>query len=273
MTTSDQQQPSVVLVVGASSGIGKAAAEELARRKHRVYGTSRDAARIDSPGVTALALELSDDNSVREAVAAVLIAERRIDAMFYAAGFYTAGAIEETTAEQVHEQLDAYFVGAHRVTRALLPHYRERRAGRLLYMSSNAGDAALPYHTIYSTSKAALQCYCDGLRYEVEPLGIQVAYLQNGGVKTGAKATFRPAAEHVPAYDGPRDRAIAAFHRMQDKGPVPTALARTIADAIESRKLKPIIRADAFSKLLAALGAVMPTPVFRSQLKKSLNIA
>jgi short-subunit dehydrogenase len=158
------------------------------------------------------------------------------------------------------------------VTRALLPHYRAARAGRLLYMSSSAGDAALPFHTIYSTSKAALQIYCDGLRYEVEPFGIQVAYLQNGGVKTGAKASFRPAAEPVTAYDGPRDRAIAAFQRMQDEGPVPSALGRAVAEAIESRKLQPVIRADAFSKLIAVLGGVMPSAVFRSQLKKSLDL-
>lgn len=262
----------VILVVGASSGIGRAAAEELAGRGHRVYGTSRDAARVEAPGVQGVSLELSDDTSVREAVGIVRSSAGRIDAMFYAAGFYTAGAIEETTAEQVHEQLDAYFVGAHRVTRALLPHFREAGAGRLLYMSSNAGDTALPYHTIYSTSKAALQIYCDGLRYEVEPFGIEVAYLQNGGVKTGAKASFRPGAEPVAAYDGPRDRAIAAFHRMQDKGPVPSALGRTVADAIESRKLKPVIRADAFSKLIPVLAAVMPAAMLRSQLKKSLDI-
>lgn len=272
MSPSFRSDARVVLVVGASSGIGKAAAEELLRRGHRVYGTSRDAARVDNPGVAGVSLELSDDASVQDAVQNVIDAEGKIDAMFYAAGFYTAGAIEETTAEQVHEQLDAYFVGAHRVTRALLPHYRAAKSGRLLYMSSNAGDAALPYHTVYSTSKAALQTYCDGLRYEVEPLGIQVTYLQNGGVETGAKAGFRPAAEPVAAYDGPRDRAIAAFQRMQDKGPMPSALGKTVADAIEARRLKPVIRADAFSKLIAVLGAVMPSSVFRSQLKRSLDI-
>lgn len=266
------RESQVVLVVGASSGIGKAAAQELAARGHRVYGTSRDASRVEGSSITGVALELSDDGSVHSAVQTVVEAEGRVDAMFYAAGFYTAGAIEETTAEQVHQQLDAYFVGAHRVTRALLPHYRQAKAGRLLYMSSNAGDAALPYHTIYSTSKAALQIYCDGLRYEVEPLGIQVAYLQNGGVKTGAKANFRPGAEPVAAYDGPRDRAIAAFHRMQDKGPVPSALGRTVADAIESRKLKPVIRADTFSKMIGVLGVVMPSAMLRRQLRKSLDL-
>ena len=263
----------VCLIVGASSGIGKAAAEALAGRGHQVYGTSRDATRVTSSGVVGLELETNDDHSVGEAVRQIFASEQRLDAMFYAAGFYTAGAIEETTPEQIHEQLDAYFIGAHRVTRALLPHFREAGAGRLLYMSSNAGDAALPYHSIYSCSKAALQNYCDGLRYEVEPLGIQVSYLQNGGVKTGAKASFRRAAEPNTAYDGPRERAIAAFHRMQQKGPEPKAIGATVANAIEARTMKPVIRADGFSKLLALLGAIMPANLYRSQLKKSLDIA
>ena len=228
---------------------------------------------VTSPGVVGLELETNDDHSIGEAVRKILKTEHRLDAMFYAAGFYTAGAIEETTPEQIHEQLDAYFIGAHRVTRALLPHFREAGTGRLLYMSSSAGDSALPYHSIYSCSKAALQNHCDGLRYDVQPLGIQVSYLQNGGVKTGAEASFRRAAEPVAAYAGPRERAIAAFHRMQQKGPEPKAIGATVANAIEAKTMKPVIRADTFSKLIGFLGSVMPAKLFRSQLKKSLDIA
>ncbi len=126
-------------------------------------------------------------------------------------------------------------------------------------MSPNAGDAALPYHTIYSASKAALQSYCDGLRYEVEPLGIRVAYLQNGGIKSGAKSSFLPGAEPINAYASPRNRAIDAFHRLQDKGPEPHAVGRAVADAIEAKWIKPVIRVDGFSKLLAFLQRVMPS--------------
>jgi short-subunit dehydrogenase len=140
-------------------------------------------------------------------------------------------------------------------------------------MSSNSGDAALAYHAIYSCSKAALPTYCEKLRYEVEPLGIQVSYLQNGGVKIGAEASFRAAAEPLAAYDGTRDRVIAAFHRMQQNGPEPKALNATVADAIEARAMKQVIRADGFSKLLAFLSAVMPANLYRNQLKKSLDIA
>lgn len=250
MSTKLRDNQKCVLVVGASSGIGKAAAEALAARRHRVYGTSRDTSRVNSPGVRGVSLEIGDNASVKQAVQSVVDAEGRIDGIFYAAGFYTAGAIEETTPEQVHAQLDAYLVGAHRVTRAVLPHFREAQAGKLLFMSSGAGDSSLPFHTVYSLSKAALQAYCDGLRYEVEPFGIHVTYLQAGGVKTGAKTAFQRGAEPVSAYDGPRELAIAAFHTMQDKGPVPHAVGAAVADAIESESSKPVIRVDAFSKVM-----------------------
>lgn len=227
-----------VLVVGASSGIGKASVEAVVARGHRVYGTSRDGSRVRTPGVTGLSLEIGDTDSVERAVQSVIAAEGRLDAIFYAAGFYTAGAIEETTPEQVHDQLDAYLVGAHRVTRAVLPHFRQAGAGRLLFMSSGAGDSTLPFHAIYSLSKAALQAYCDGLRYEVEPFGIQVSYLQAGGVKTGASAGFRAAAEPIGA-----------------------------------RSMKPVLRVDQFSRLIPVLKRVLPASIFRAQLARSLCLA
>lgn len=262
----------VVLVVGASSGIGQAAAAALAAQGHRVFGTSRAAARVTATGVTGLALETGDDASVAAAVQTLLASAGRLDAVFYAAGFYTAGAIEETTPAQVRDQLEAYLVGAHRVTRAVLPHFREAQAGRLLYMSSSAGDSSLPYHTVYSLSKAALQAYCDGLRYEVEPFGIAVSYVHAGGVKSGAKASYRAAAEPLAAYAAPRDRAIAAFHRLQEQGPVPHAVGRAVAAAIAAPKLKPVLRVDAFSKFMPVLRLLLPATVFRAQVLKSLGL-
>jgi NAD(P)-dependent dehydrogenase (short-subunit alcohol dehydrogenase family) len=272
MTSKRAENRKCVLVVGASSGIGLAAVEALAAGGHRVYGTSRDGSRVKSPGVTGVSLEIGDTDSVNRAVQTVLDAEGQIDGMFYAAGFYTAGAIEETTPEQVHEQLDVYLVGAHRVTRAVLPHFRESGSGRLLFMSSGAGDSSLPFHTVYSLSKAALQAYCDGLRYEVEPLGIQVAYLQAGGVKTGAKASYRRGAEPVHAYAEARNRAIDAFLAMQEKGPVPHAVGSAVVAAMEGRSLKPVIRVDAFSKVMPWLKLVFPESMFRAQLRRALGL-
>ena len=262
----------VVLVAGASSGIGKAAAEQLALQGHNVFGTSRDSDRVSSEKVTGLSMELGDTASVEATVEAVIDSVGRLDAIFYAAGFYLAGAVEETTPEQVHAQMGAYLVGAHRLTKAVLPHFRAAGSGRLLYMSSSAGDSSLPYHVFYSASKAALQAYCDGLRYEVEPFGVQVAYLQAGGVKTGAKASFQRASDAINAYDIPREKAIGAFHRMQENGPVPHAVGRAVVNAIEDSQMKSVYRVDLSSKSIPFLQTLLPEFVFRSVLKKMMDL-
>lgn len=262
----------VVLVAGASSGIGKAAAEQLAQRGHSVFGTSRDSRRVSSPKVRGLSMEIGDTTSVSEAVQAVLDAEGRLDAVFYAAGFYLAGAVEETTAEQAQAQMEAYMLGAHRLTRAVLPHYRRARSGRLLYMSSSAGERSLPYHVFYSASKAALQAYCDGLRYEVEPHGVQVSYFQTGGVNTGARASFQRAAEAIDDYARPRERAIGAFLRLQENGPIPHAIGRAVVKAVEAGKMKSVYRVGILTECLPYLNALLPDFVFRSIIQKTMDL-
>ena len=99
-----------------------------------------------------------------------------------------------------------------------------------------------------------------------------MAYLQAGGVKTGAKASYRVAAEPVAVYDVPRDRAIAAFHRLQEKGPVPHAVGRAVAAALAAPKMKPVLRVDAFSKLIPILKLILPAAIFRAQLRHSLGL-
>lgn len=262
----------VVLVAGASSGIGKAAAEALASRGHAVFGTSRDAKRVDSEKVEGLSMELGDTASVNAAVQAVMEREGRMDAIFYTAGFYLAGAVEETTPEQAQAQMDAYMLGAHRLTRAVLPHFRSAGSGRLLYMSSSAGDRSLPYHVFYSASKAALQAYCDGLRYEVEPLGVEVAYFQTGGVKTGAKASFQRAADAISSYNTPREKAIGAFLRLQENGPIPHAIGRAVVEAVEAQKMKSVYRVGFLTRSLPFLRLVLPEFAFRAVIRKSLDL-
>ena len=177
--------PGTVLVVGASSGIGRAAAAMLARRGHRVFGSSRARARIDLDGVEPVELDVRDGTSVNAAVDGILARADGIDAVVYSAGFYVAGAVEETTPELAYEQLEGYLVGAHRVVRAVLPSMRARRRGRLVLMSSTAAVGAIPFHAMYSASKAALEHYAEALRSEVLPFGIHVPCTQATWIPNG----------------------------------------------------------------------------------------
>lgn len=256
-------QPKVVLVVGASSGIGRAAAQHLARRGHRVFGSARDAQRVDLEDVRGISLEVADASSVERAVAAVRSEAGRLDALVYSAGFYVAGAAEDTSEELAAQQFEVYFFGAHRVTRAVLPGMRAQGAGRLIYMSSTAAVAAIPFHALYSSSKAALEHYAEGLRYELEPLGIQVACIQGGGVRTGAAARVREAATSVLAYEPARSNALDAFRRMQQAGPPPTIYARVICQAVEARRMAVRYRAGPHARSLPLLRAALPDGLFR----------
>lgn len=263
--------PKVVLVAGASSGIGQAAATMLVAAGHTVYGTSRDPDRITAAGVIPVRLELGEDASAHRCVAEVADRAGRIDAMVYSAGYFVAGAVEETPAALAYEQIDAYFLGAHRMVRAVLPVMRDAGEGRLILMSSTAVVAAIPFHAVYSASKAALEHYAEALRYEVEPLGIDVSCVQGTGVRTAAAATARLTEPAVGVYEPNRTRVIDAFLRSQNEGPGPETIAAAIVRAVEARRPRPRYRVGITAKTLPYLRGLLPEPVFRRLLSRSFG--
>ena len=174
----------MVLVTGASSGIGLACADLLARRGFRVYGASRTATEPER-AFPSLRMDVDDDVSVAEGVARVLEREGRIDAAVNCAGFGIAGA---------KRQFETNFFGVLRVCRAVLPAMRERRAGTIVNVSSIAGLVPLPFQGFYSASKFALEGMSEALRMEVRPFGIRVVLVEPGDCRTHFTANRRPAA-------------------------------------------------------------------------------
>ncbi|QDE95077.1 SDR family oxidoreductase [Myxococcus xanthus] len=177
-------QGSVVLITGASSGIGKACAELLSARGHIVYGTSRRPVEAAPPGYRMLELDVTQDDSVQRAVETVLSREGRIDVVVNNAGHALAGAAEDTSIEEARAQLDANFLGALRVCKAVLPSMRERRSGRIIQVSSLGGQVGLPFQSLYSASKFALEGFTEALRQEVAEFGIEATLVQPGDVRT-----------------------------------------------------------------------------------------
>lgn len=218
--------------------------------------------RIDSRGVEPVALDVTDEESVRRCVANTIGRAGRIDALVYSAGFYVAGAAEETSAELAMAQFEAYLLGAHRMVRAVLPGMRDGRHGRLVFMSSSAAVAAIPFHSFYSASKAALEHYAEALRYEVEPFGVDVSCVQGTSVRTGAAAAARMAETPLAAYEPVRARVIAHFQRTQRQGPPPTAFAAAIAQAVETGRPRPHYRVGSLAKALPLMRALLLDPIF-----------
>ncbi|AXB41682.1 SDR family oxidoreductase [Amycolatopsis albispora] len=253
----------VVLVAGASSGIGHAASVSLAARGHRVFGTSRTWSRTPPPGIEPVILDVTGEASATRCVEEVLDRAGRIDALVYSAGHYVAGAVEETTPELALRQLDAYFLGAHRVVRAVLPSMRHASGGRLIFLSSSAAVAAIPFHAVYSASKAALEHYVDALRYEVAPFGVDATCVQGTSVRTGAADAAQRAEPGIAAYATARDSVVETFARTQREGRPPTVFARTITRAVEADRLPPRYRPGFQAKTLPAIRAMLPEAAFR----------
>jgi NAD(P)-dependent dehydrogenase (short-subunit alcohol dehydrogenase family) len=222
----------VVLVTGASSGIGLACASHLAGRGFRVYGTSRRAAAAaGAPGdVTMLAADVTDDRSVEQAVAKVLELEGRLDIVVNNAGMGIAGPVENTGIEQAKAQFEVNFFGVLRVCRAVLPAMRNQRSGYIVNIGSIGGILAIPYQSMYSASKFALEGLSEALRMEVRPFGIRVVVIEPGDHKTALTENrqFTETSGATAAYGPSFAAALAKTAHDEQSGPGPEQIARLL---------------------------------------------
>lgn len=224
----DKENRRVVLVTGASSGIGLACATHLAGRGYRVYGTSRRAATGQAGNVAMLKADVSDDSSVEQAVAAVLESEGRLDIVVNNAGMGIAGPVENTSIEEARRQLEVNFFGAFRVCRAVLPVMRSQRSGYIVNIGSIGGVIAIPYQAMYSASKFALEGLSEALRMEVRPFGIRVVIIEPGDHKTALTQNRTEMSGGTDAYGRSFQAALARTAHDEQSGPGPEQIARLL---------------------------------------------
>ena len=190
MSPSDDPGVGVWLVAGASTGIGRAVAESLAVRGTRVMAAARNPVSVESLAqaypehVQACALDVLDDDSVRRGVDATIAAFGQIDVVLNCAGVGLAGSVEESSVEEIRRLLETNLLGAHRVIRAVLPHMRARRSGRIAVITSQGAFQGQAGCAPYCASKAAANALLEGLALELEPLGIEVTIVEPGLVAT-----------------------------------------------------------------------------------------
>src|SRR5215510_11032124 len=160
----------VVLITGASSGVGRSTAGLLSQRGYRVFGTSRHpGAAGPTPAVELLPLDVRADDSVRQCVEAVVNRTGRLDVLINNAGYELAGALEELSSEEARAQFETNFFGVVRMVNAALPLMRKQKHGHIVNVSSLTGLTAIPFLGIYYASKFALEGYTEALRHEVRP--------------------------------------------------------------------------------------------------------
>jgi NAD(P)-dependent dehydrogenase (short-subunit alcohol dehydrogenase family) len=253
--------PDVILVTGASSGIGKSIAEYLARQGHIVYGTSRKPELYPDSGFTMLKMDVCDAVSVEAAIGSVIQQEAKIDVLVNNAGYGIGGAIEETSPEKVEAQFNTNFFGAYRVLHRVLPQMRKQGGGLIINMSSIGGVIGLPYQGIYSASKFALEGLTEALYKELYGSGIRVVMIEPGDFKTG----FTQNREIITAKDG-RDRFEASrrvIEHDEQSGQSPLKIAYLVERIMNSKNPRLRYAVGAFDqKLSIILKKILPNRMF-----------
>jgi len=264
----------IVLVTGASSGFGRAIATHLAAKKgYRVYGTSRGAVMPDerealperSPLPVMIPMDVCVDASVEAAVTHILRHHGRVDVLVNNAGFGIAGAVEDTSIEEMQRQFDANVFGVLRVCCAVLPHMRRQGGGRIVNVSSLAGVIAVPFQGAYSASKFALEALTEALRMETKPFGIFVSLVEPGDFRTGftANRVRTEASRTNPAYAERFARALGLMERDESRGPGPEALVPVVERILEARSPRLRYTAGALLQRAAALlKRLLPASLF-----------
>ena len=250
----------VALVTGASSGIGKATAELLARCGYRVFGTSR-AAKPDAAITFALIpLDVRSDASAAAAVDAVIRQAGRIDLLVNNAGYSQAGAIEENSITDARDQLETNVLGAMRMVQAALPHMRRQRSGRIISVSSVLGHVAPPCVGLYAMSKFALEGLCEALRYEVKQFNVQVSLIEPAFVKSNIGVT--PPTHPLPDYADLRELASRFTANGVRQGMAASLVARAVLHAATAAHPRLRYRVGRRAHLLITLKRLLPERLF-----------
>jgi NAD(P)-dependent dehydrogenase (short-subunit alcohol dehydrogenase family) len=253
----------VVLITGASSGVGQSTARLLSQNGCKVFGTSRNPAGAEAiPGVEMLALDVRAHDSVLACVRAVVDRAGTVDVLVNNAAYELAGALEEIALEEAQAQFETNFFGVVRMVTAVLPSMRQQKRGQIINVSSLAGVSSIPFMGMYSASKFALEGYTEALRMEVKPFNIHVSLTEAGFLKTPMMDKRQVSAARLKEYDPWRQRAFKTFRDQEEKAPGPQLVAETLFKIISSNtpRLRYLIGPQA--KVTSGLRWFLPESVF-----------
>ncbi len=248
----------VVIITGASGGIGLAAATLFSEKGHTVYGLSRKP--YSSGPVHHIPTDVTDPKAVRAAVDAVIAKEGRIDVLIANAGFGISGAVEFTAPEEAKKQFDVNFFGAANCAAAVIPHMRAQNGGCILFVSSVAAVLPIPFQTFYSAAKAALNAFSAALANEVRPFHIRVGAVMPGDIKTGFTAAREKNLLGTDIYPA-LPHSVATMEHDEQHGMEPACIAHALYRMSQCRSLKPQRTVGLQYKVFTMLAKFLPCRV------------
>lgn len=245
----------IAVLTGGTSGIGMQTALALKNAGYTVYELSRRAQGIE--GLNHLIADVTDEAAVKKAVDEIVAREGKIDVLVNNAGFGISGAVEFTKTEDAKRLFDTNFFGMVNMNRAVVPVMREAGQGRIVNISSVAGQIPIPFQTYYSAAKAATNSYTMALANELRPYGITVCAVQPGDIKTGFTKAREKTVDGDDVYGGRIGRSVSRMEHDEQTGMDPAVAGKFIANVAMKKKVSPIYTIGASYSLLTFLTRLM----------------
>jgi NAD(P)-dependent dehydrogenase (short-subunit alcohol dehydrogenase family) len=267
---------STVLITGASSGIGKAAALLFQKRGWNVVATMRSPDKaLDLQGLgrlVCISLDVTEPASIEAAIAKAITEFGSIDVVVNNAGYALMGPFESCTLEQIRRQFDTNVFGLMAVSQAVLPHFRSRKSGTLINISSVGGRLTFPLYSLYHSTKWAVEGFSESLQYELAPLNIRVKIVEPGPIKTDFYD--RSADRNLkmdPDYQGLYDRAMPKMDKAGTSGSPPEAVAEVIFKAATDQSDRLRYAAGKSTGFMLTLRKLLPEPWFFKVIQQALT--
>ncbi len=253
-----------IFITGASSGIGRAAAEHFSRKGWNVAATMRTPEKEQSlqklDNVRLFRLDVTQPETIANAVENALKVFGDIDVLVNNAGYGAVGIFEKAEPAQIQKQFDTNVFGLMNVTRAFLPYFRKRKAGRIINISSVGGRITFPVYSVYHATKWAVEGFSESLQFELRPFNIDVKLVEPAAIKTDfysrSKDVFQK--EGFPDYDAYEKVALSNTDKFGEKAPGPEVVAKTIYKAATSRCKKMRYPSSTQGKMLLFIRKIIP---------------
>lgn len=259
-----------ILITGASSGIGKATVIYFQQQGWNVAATMRSPEKEKElgklPQVKLFRLDVMDETTIREAVEGAIAAFGGIDVIVNNAGYGAVGIFEAATPEQIKRQFETNVFGVMNVIRAVLPHFRAKKSGTIINITSMGGRITFPIYSVYHGTKWAVEGFAEALQFELRPFNIRVKNVEPGAIKTDfyerSMDLFKK--EGLTAYDEYERVVYTSTQKAGENAPGPEVIARKVFKAANDRSFRLRYPGSMQSSMLLLLRHWLPLSWFNA---------
>ena len=269
----------IILLTGASSGIGYQTAESLAKEGHIVYGAARRTEKMETLkqfGVKPIYLDVTDEENIKSAIDTIIRNEGRINVLINNAGYGSFSAVEDVEINEARRQFEVNLFGIARLVQLVLPHMRKQKEGRIINVSSMGGRLTTYFGAWYHATKYGLEAFSDALRMEVANFGIDVSLIEPGGIKTDWRIIAADKLANSAkggAYEKEAMKTAKGMKKQYSGNLLsnPTVITKAISKAVNSNRPKARYLIGFMAKPLVFLHTILPTKVFDKIMKKLMG--